>query len=712
MLQRPSGRGVAALAAAAFTILAGPGWAQGQATGGPPTVEEARAFVESAEQRLLDLSTKAGRAAWVQANFITDDTERIASDLNKDLIAAAMELAKAATRFDGLTLPPELARKMKLIKLAPLPLPAPSDPKLQTELAQTAAGLEAAYGKGKYCRGAAAGAPADESKDCLDVGAITRIMAESRKYDELLDVWTGWHTIAPPMRPKYTRLVELANQGARDLNFADLGAMWRSAYDMPPDAFAAELDRLWGQVRPLYEALHTHVRAQLVKTYGADKVPADGPIPAHLLGNIWAQEWGNIYPLVAPPGSGGPGYDLTALLKAKKVDEKEMVRYGERFFTSLGFDPLPKTFWERSLFVQPKDRDVVCHASAWDIDDDDYRIKMCIEVNAEDFVTIHHELGHNFYQRAYRRKQPLLFRNSANDGFHEAIGDAIALSVTPQYLVQVGLLDKAPGPEGDIQYLLRNAMDKIAFLPFRAPHRPVAMEGLLRRGHARRLQQGVVGAAPEVPGHRTRGAAERGVVRSRREVPRAGQRAVYALLPRPRPAVPVPPRVVPRGRLHRPAAPVLDLREQGRGGEAERDAGDGPEPAVAGGPGSDDGREADRRHRDPRLLQAADGVAGEGEQGTEGGLEVGRAPTRGGGGRSLLSGASIGAFTKPCPIAERGRKDSASLSGGARASSRRRPASRRPRLRGARTTTVASCESRGGGSPRASRGRRAARRRR
>jgi len=465
MLQRPSGRGLAALAAA-FTILIAAGSARAQATGGPPTVEEARAFVEAAEQRLLELSTKAGRAAWVQANFITDDMERIASDLNKALIAAAMELAKAATRFDGMALPPELARKMKLIKLAPLPLPAPSDPKLQTELARTAAGLEAAYGKGKYCRGAGAGAPADESKDCLDVGAITRIMAESRNYDELLDVWRGWHTISPPMRPKYTRLVELANQGARDLNFPDLGAMWRSAYDMPPDEFAGELDRLWGQVRPLYEALHTHVRAQLVKTYGADKVPADGPIPAHLLGNIWAQEWGNIYPLVAPPGSGGPGYDLTALLKAKKVDEKEMVRYGERFFTSLGFDPLPKTFWERSLFVQPKDRDVVCHASAWDIDDDDYRIKMCIEVNAEDFVTIHHELGHNFYQRAYRLKQPLLFRNSANDGFHEAIGDAIALSVTPQYLVQVGLLDKAPGPEGDTQYLLRNALDKIAFLPF------------------------------------------------------------------------------------------------------------------------------------------------------------------------------------------------------------------------------------------------------
>ena len=457
MLQRPSGR-AAAIAAAFMTVITPAGWARAQAGGAPPTAEEARAFVEAAEQRLLDLSTKAGRAAWVQANFITDDTERIAADLNKDLIAASMELAKAATRFDGMALPAELERKLVLIKLGPLPLPAPSDPKLQTELTQIASGLEAAYGKGKYCPGGA--------KECLDINGVTKVMAESRNYDELLDAWRGWHSIAPPMRPKYTRFVELANEGARELHFGDLGAMWRSAYDMPPDAFAAELDRLWGQVRPLYDALHAHVRASLVKTYGADKVPADGPIPAHLLGNIWAQQWNNIYPLVAPPSPGGPGYDLNVLLKAKHVDEKEMVRYGERFFTSLGFDPLPKTFWERSLFVQPKDRDVVCHASAWDIDDDDYRIKMCIEVNAEDFVTIHHELGHNFYQRAYRRKQPKLFRDSANDGFHEAIGDAIALSVTPEYLVKVGLLDKAPGPEGDLEFLMRMALDKVAFLPF------------------------------------------------------------------------------------------------------------------------------------------------------------------------------------------------------------------------------------------------------
>jgi peptidyl-dipeptidase A len=289
-------------------------------------------------------------------------------------------------------------------------------------------------------------------------------MAESRNEAELLDVWRGWHAIAPPMKPKYERFVVLADQGARDLGYEDNGAYWRSNYDMPADAFAAELDRLWTQVRPLYEALHAHVRASLAKAYPG-KVPEKGLIPAHLLGNIWAQQWGNIYPLVGVPAN-GPGYDLTELLKAKKVDELEMVRYGERFFTSLGFDPLPPTFWERSLFKKPRDRDVVCHASAWDVDNDlDLRIKMCIDITGEDFVTIHHELGHNFYQRAYRH-QPFLFRDGANDGFHEAIGDTIALSVTPGYLQKVGLLATPPGNEGDLEFLMRMALDKVAFLPF------------------------------------------------------------------------------------------------------------------------------------------------------------------------------------------------------------------------------------------------------
>jgi peptidyl-dipeptidase A len=259
--------------------------------------------------------------------------------------------------------------------------------------------------------------------------------------------------------------VELSNKGARELGFKDTGAMWRSKYDMPADDFSKELDRLWEQVRPLYLSLHAYVRNKLREKYGPDVVPASGPIPAHLLGNIWAQDWSNVFKLVAPADA-DPGYDLTQILKSRNTQPLDMVRYGESFFKSLGFAPLPQTFWERSLFVKPRDRDVVCHASAWDIDSvEDLRIKICIDITAEDFTTIHHELGHNFYQRAYD-KQPFLFRDSANDGFHEAIGDTIALSVTPEYLVKIGLLDKAPDASKDIGLLLARALEKIAFLPF------------------------------------------------------------------------------------------------------------------------------------------------------------------------------------------------------------------------------------------------------
>jgi peptidyl-dipeptidase A len=428
----------------------------GAAPGGPPTPDDAKRFADQADVELLDLANRVSRAQWVAANFITSDTEALSADALKPLIARTMELAKQATRFDTLQLPEDTARRLKLLKLSATPLPAPADPKEQTELTQITTSLEATYGRGKYC---------PPGKPCQSMNDLERVMAQSRTPAELLDAWRGWHAIAPPMKDKYARFVELGNKGARDLGYKDLGALWRSNYDMPADDFSAELDRLWTQVRPLYEALHAHVRASLEAKYGKGVMPADGTIPAHLLGNMWAQEWGNIYPLVGVPAA-GPGYDLTKLLQAQKVDQKGMVRYGERFFTSLGFAPFPDTFWERSLFTKPRDRDVVCHASAWDVDNDqDIRIKVCVEITGEDFVTIHHELGHNIYQRAYRQL-PFLYRNSANDGFHEAIGDAIALSVTPAYLVKVGLLKQAPGPEGDTEFLMRQALDKVAFLPF------------------------------------------------------------------------------------------------------------------------------------------------------------------------------------------------------------------------------------------------------
>ena len=424
-------------------------------TASKPTVTEAEQFMKQVETRLNEMNTKAARAGWVQENFITDDTEALAADANDQATALVTELVEQAKRFDGLQLPPALARKFLLLKLG-LTAPAPKDPALRKEMTQIASSLDGDYGKGKYCR---------KPDDCLDITAIEKIMEESRDPNELKDVWLGWHQVGAPMRQRYSRFVELSNQGAREMGFKDVGAMWRAGYDMTPEQFSAELERLWQQVRPLYLSLHTYVRARLAQHYGANVVPPGGPIPANLLGNPWAQQWDGIFPLLGLPQN-SRGYDLTELLKAKNLDAKGMVRYGENFYKSLGFAPLPPTFWERSLFTKPRDRDVVCHASAWDIDNqDDLRIKMCIQVRDVDFITIHHELGHNFYQRAYKG-QPFLFENGADDGFHEAIGDTIALAVTPEYLQKIGLLDKVPSADADIPLLLKKALEKVAFLPF------------------------------------------------------------------------------------------------------------------------------------------------------------------------------------------------------------------------------------------------------
>jgi peptidyl-dipeptidase A len=427
----------------------------GGCAGHRATPEEAKAFIDAAEQKLLDLNNDAQRADWIKDTYITDDTEAVAAIIDERAINATVGYAKQSTRFDGLTLDAVTARKIKLLKLS-LTIATPNDAKESEELTRITAGMEGTYGKGKYCPGG--------PQTCKDLEALSKILAESRDAKQLQEAWTGWHAIARPMRKDFTRYVALANKGAQELGFKDNGAMWRSKYDMAPDDFAKELDRLWEQVKPLYLSLHAYVRSRLHQKYG-DAVPASGPIPAYLLGNMWAQEWDNIYPLVAPANA-DPGYDVTALLKKKNTDWKQMVKYGEGFFVSLGFDPLPQTFWERSMFLKPPDRDVVCHASAWDVDAvTDLRLKMCVQVTGEDFLTIHHELGHNFYQRAYDQ-QPPMFRDSANDGFHEAIGDTIALSVTPEYLVKIGLLDKAPDTSKDIGLLLHKALEKIAFLPF------------------------------------------------------------------------------------------------------------------------------------------------------------------------------------------------------------------------------------------------------
>ncbi|MDX6611995.1 MAG: peptidyl-dipeptidase [Blastocatellia bacterium] len=434
-------------------------------TGGPDTSPgakgtrvEAEEFIKDAEQRLFDLNLKYSRADWVKSVFITDDTEAMSADANSAVLAATTELAERSKRFDGLDLSPDTARKIKLLRLS-LTLPAPKEAKDREELTKLAASLEGDYGKGKYC-------PDGDKGKCLSLGDMEEIMATSRDPEELKRIWVGWHKVSPPYRKDYQRFVELSNKGAREMGFKDTGAMWREKYDMDADAFAAETERLWQQVKPLYDSLYTYTRRKLSEKYGKEIVPPDGQIPAHLLGNMWGQQWDSIYDVLKPAGSGDRGYDLTQILKARNTEPKQLVHYGESFFTSLGFEPLPSTFWDRSMFTKPADHEAVCHASAWDIDfEKDVRLKMCIQINEVDFTTVHHELGHNYYQMAYAG-QPFLYRDSANDGFHEAIGDTVALSVTPAYLKQIGLIDKTPDQSADIGFLLQRALNKVAFLPF------------------------------------------------------------------------------------------------------------------------------------------------------------------------------------------------------------------------------------------------------
>lgn len=414
-------------------------------------------FINEAEKKLVELNLKSSRASWVQENFITQDTEALSADANKDVIAATTELALAARKFDGQKMSEDTARKFKLLKLS-LVAPAPSNPEERDKLTKLAAAMSSAYGAGKYC-------PDGDKGKCQNLDELSATLVKSRNPEELKKAWLGWHSVAASHKEDYAKFVELSNKGAVEMGFKDTGAMWRSNYDMEPEAFAAEMERLWLQVKPLYDSLHTYTRKQLIKKYGDKIVPTTGPIPAHLFGNMWSQQWNNIYDVLKPQ-VGSRGYDLTKTLVARKTDAKGMVKFGEGFFTSLSLPTLPETFWKRSLFTRPNDRDVVCHASAWDVDfKDDVRIKMCINITEEDFSVIHHELGHNYYQMAYKDLPPS-FQDSANDGFHEAIGDTIALSVTPPYLKQIGLISTVPDEKADVDILLQRALEKVAFLPF------------------------------------------------------------------------------------------------------------------------------------------------------------------------------------------------------------------------------------------------------
>ncbi|MBT8090068.1 MAG: M2 family metallopeptidase [Gammaproteobacteria bacterium] len=420
------------------------------------STETADEFVARLNAELVELGREREAAEWVRSTYITLDTAVIASAASQKYAKWHSDRVKQAMQYEGQDLDAKTRRSIELLKLG-TSAPSPGDAAKRKELAEITTDIEGMYGAGKYCR---------SENNCLSGSELEQLMADTRDYDELLEYWTGWRQIAVPMRDKYARFVELANEGARELGYSDLGQMWRSNYDMSPADFEQESARLWDQVEPLYDELHCHVRAKLGEIYGDDRVPQNGPIPAHLLGNMWAQEWAPIYDLIEPyPGVGD--IDVDSTLKTKNYSPQEMVRSAESFYVSLGMPRLPETFWERSQFSKPRDREVVCHASAWGIDGGkDLRIKMCIQQTYDELRTIYHELGHNYYQGAYK-DQPRLFQNGAHDGFHEAIGDTVTLSMTPGYLAEVGLVNASgEDPRATINRQMQMALDSIAFLPF------------------------------------------------------------------------------------------------------------------------------------------------------------------------------------------------------------------------------------------------------
>ena len=399
-------------------------------------------------------------ASWISSNFITYDSQKVIADYGTKSTLKSLERSREAASFDGLDTSKENQRMLNILKSS-FVMPPPLDEELASELSEITTSLEAMYGSGEYCF---------DGEECYDLEAFESIIDNSRDPKELLRAWEGWHEIGKPMKPMYMRMVDIGNQGSVDLGYEGLSDLWFSKYDMPAEDFLDDTDRVWSEVKPLYDALHCHVRAKLNEHYGDEVISKTGPLPVHMLGNMWGQSWSNIYDLVYEEKPDSKYIDVTKIINEKSLTEIEMVEYAEDFFISMGFMPLPKTFWERSLFVKPRDRSVVCHASAWNLDpaNNDLRIKMCIEKNEEDFITIHHELGHIFYYQAYNHI-PTVFQEGANDGFHEAFGDLLTLSITPDYLVDIGFIsedDAEEAKQDPIGLLMKQALDGVVIVPW------------------------------------------------------------------------------------------------------------------------------------------------------------------------------------------------------------------------------------------------------
>ena len=492
-------------ALAAVLALSGCAAPSGSDGAEPVSVAGAEQFVERAEAELLELWIAAGRAAWVRENFITEDTQALEATATAAMMARTAELAQESTRFDGLELPADVERKIRQLKTS-LALIAPGDAADQQELSEIATRLGSMYGSGEYCEG----------EVCQSLTELSNTLAGSRDADALLRAWQGWRSVSPAMRPLYERFVELGNAGARELGFVDLGEMWRSGYDMPADDFAVEIDRLWEQVKPLYDQLHCHVRAKLAEHYGEELVPLDQPIPAHLLGNMWSAGAGapSTTPwLPAAPANADPGYDLDKLLKreARTTPIKHGEDFGEAFFSSLGFEPLPRDLLGALALRQagrprrrlPRER-LGPRLQGRHPHQDVHQGRRARTSSPS--ITSSATTTTSAPTRTSRRSTP----TGANDGFHEAVGD------TDRAVDHAGLSGRSsacssPTPCGkataDLGLLMTpDGVGQGRFPALRSAHRPVALEvcSRARSKPARATTQAWWDLQDQVPGHSRR----------------------------------------------------------------------------------------------------------------------------------------------------------------------------------------------------------------
>jgi len=466
------------------------GDATGQASKGAETADQ---FIARVNSEIRADYVENAATQWISETYINSDSEAVASKANERTLLKLGNYVEQAKQYTGQPMSPDTARALQLLRLG-ITMPPPKNSQDLAELTRLGTKLNGDYGAGKFCP------DANNPASCQDIGQIQDILAatSTTSYQDQLTAWQGWHTISIPMRKDYQRFVELSNEGARDQGFANTGELWRSGYDMKPVDFQAETDRLWGQVKPLYDQLQCYTKNKLVEKYGTQG-EVNGMIPAHLTGNLWQQDWSNLWPILQPY-AGVPKLDITAALQKQRdakyaalladfakanghepdaaqsvevaraadlAQAKSMVKEAENFYVGLGMPKLPESFWEKSQFIKPRDRDVVCHASAWPMSmDGEVRIKVCIKPDQDSYGMIYHELGHVYYYLAYE-KSPALFQAGANDGFHEAIGDTIVLSMTPEYLNSLGLVDKpVVSEEATINDQMRQALSKVAFLPF------------------------------------------------------------------------------------------------------------------------------------------------------------------------------------------------------------------------------------------------------